>query len=133
MKRSLTLKLSKLKSKTADYGQDMAQPNLAYSIREIIDRTMQGKPIALKQYQSLNDDPELKEDVALSQRVFEDNFEAYDYIKNIDSFKKRLRMLNQKEEQFKKEAESKKEKAIEEEKEKHKKMTQTKEENEPNE
>lgn len=99
MKKSFLIENRKRQYRTSEKGETITQPDLSLSCREIIARATLGKQVNTNLMQSI-DDPELDEDRQLSLQIFEDKFEAMDYVKQIDSFKKRFRQCKANELRF---------------------------------
>lgn len=78
---------------TVDMGESMAQPDLSYTVRDIIQRSMNGQYVNIAQRKGINDLEGLDEEKQLALEAFEDVFEAMDYCREVDAFKKRLRQV----------------------------------------
>lgn len=76
-----------------EYGESMAQPDLSYTVRDIIKRSMNGQSVNIAQRKGINDLEGIDEERQLALEAFEDVFEAMDYCREVDSFKKRLRQV----------------------------------------
>lgn len=78
---------------TVDMGESMAQPDLSYTVRDIIQRSTNGQFVNIAQRKGINDLEGLDEEKQLALEAFEDVFEAMDYCREVDAFKKRLRQV----------------------------------------